>query len=321
MDGIFKGWYNGKDYGYIAPDDGSDVVFIHKKAVPPLQGDQMFPGMKISFTPQVASEPGRNASATEITVQAFKPRASGIYFDGGYLQEPEYNYVCWIDVMGTKNQMARSLKTAANFIFKLQAAVVEARLETDYQEESRLYPTIDGIYITTFKKRTLQLIVNQAMCRCALTFLNEITPFHRFLVRGAVAYGPVYHGVDLPPKATFTMDNNRNIRDAILIGLPMVQANIAESEAAPFGIAVHDSARAFAPVNETPFNFIWLDWFNYCTPKIDSKALLKQISEYFIWQKAHTTVTGYKPDRVDYHFKLATEFFSMELDRQEKSER
>lgn len=247
---------------------------------------------------------------------SLEPRSTGIYFDSRNMPPPSYNYVCWIDVMGTSNQMHRSLKIAANFIFKLQAAVLEARAETDKDRLISLYPTIDGIYITSPSRWPLQAVINQTMCRCALTFLNEPTQFHRFLVRGAVAFGPVYHGSDLPTDATYTMANNPDVRNAILMGLPMVQAHDAESTAAPFGIAVDASARAFAPEGETPFGFIWLDWFNYCTPRVDSSQLLAQMEEYFLWQKAHTTVTGYKPDRVDYHHKLATEFFSMELDRQ-----
>ena len=91
----------------------------------------------------------------------------------------------------------------------------------------------------------------------------------------------------------------------------MAQAHAAESEAAPFGISIHASARAFAPQSEQPFGFIWLDWFRYSNPPIDPAALLAKMETYFAWQKQHTTVTGYKPDRVDYHLKLAREFFSL----------
>ena len=49
--------------------------------------------------------------------------ARGIYFDGALLGKPDFNYICWLDVMGTTNQMERSVPTAATFIFKLHCAV------------------------------------------------------------------------------------------------------------------------------------------------------------------------------------------------------
>lgn len=239
------------------------------------------------------------------------PDERGIYFDSRKLKDPENNYVCWVDVMGTGNQMVRSLPIAANFIFKLQSAVLEAREETDEKGFIRLYPTIDGIYITSPNRWALQAVLNQAMCRCALTFLKEERPHHQFLVRGAIAFGPVYHGSDLDPDATFVMASNPQVRNAILMGMPMAQAHMAEGEAAPFGISIHESARAFSPRNEQPFGFIWLNWFRFSNPPIDPDALLAKMESYFNWQKQHTTVTGYRPERVEYHLKLAREFFSL----------
>lgn len=239
------------------------------------------------------------------------PDLRGVFFNSAKLGFPTYDYVCWIDVMGTSNQMLRSLPIAANFIFKLQASALEAREEKGHLGNVRLYPTIDGIYITSKSRWHMRNVINQTMCRCALTFLAEKDPYHQFLVRGAVAYGPVYHGLDLDPDATYTMAANPQVRDAILLGLPMAQAHQAESEAAPFGISVHSSARGFAPPGEQPFGFIWIDWFRFCNPRVDPVALLGKMETYFEYQRKHTTVTGYKPDRVEFHSKLAREFFTM----------
>ena len=61
------------------------------------------------------------------------PDPRGIYFDSRYFGEPSYEYVCWLDVMGTANQMLRSLPISANFVFKLHCAVLEAAEEVDAQ--------------------------------------------------------------------------------------------------------------------------------------------------------------------------------------------
>ncbi len=235
----------------------------------------------------------------------------GIYFNSKLLGEPRYDYVCWLDVMGTTNQMLRSLPIAANFIYKLQSAALEARDEANAFESVRLFPTIDGMYITSPSRWPLQEVINQTMIRCALTFIAEQEPHHRFLVRGAIAFGPVYYGMDLPNEANYTMANNPQVRDTILMGLPVGQAHTAEAESAPFGISIHSSARAFSPRGEPPFGFIWLNWFRYSKPEVSPETLLGKMDEYFKWQRDHTTVTGYKLDRLDYHYKLAREFFSL----------
>jgi len=147
------------------------------------------------------------------------PNPRGIFFNPALVRDPEYDYVCWLDVMGTGNQMLRSLPTAANFIYKLQCAVLEAAEEVGFNQGVRLYPVMDGVYITSQRREPLQAILNQTLCRVAITFLKEQTPFHQFLVRGAIAFGPVYHGCDLDPKTSYVMARHEVIRDSMLMGL------------------------------------------------------------------------------------------------------
>ena len=187
--------------------------------------------------------------------EAPKPDPRGIFFDSKLLPDPSYEYVCWLDVMGTGNQMLRSLPISANFIFKLQCAVLEAGEEVQ-ADRVLLYPVMDGVYITSQRRMPLQKLLNQALCRLALTFLKEPTPFHQFLVRGAISFGPLYHGRDLNPKTAFVLTRHEDVRNAMLMGLPMAQAFRDEREAPPYGIAVHSSARAFAPDGDQPFRFV-----------------------------------------------------------------
>jgi hypothetical protein len=42
-----------------------------------------------------------------------------LLFNADHLPETASEYVAWVDVMGTQVSMSRSIKTTANFIFKL----------------------------------------------------------------------------------------------------------------------------------------------------------------------------------------------------------
>ena len=206
----------------------------------------------------------------------------------------------------------RRLGVGANFIYKLQAAAIESREKAGQIGAVRLFPTIDGMYITSPARWPLESVPNETMMRCAITFMQEKKPYHKFLVRGAISFGPVFYGMDLPNGASYAMANSPQIRDSILVGLPVGQAHEAEGKAAPFGISIHSSARSFSPRDDRPFPFIWLEWYRYCKPAIDPKDLLEAMNEYFDWQREHSTVTGYLPERLEYHAKLAREFFTLE---------
>ena len=118
---------------------------------------------------------------------------------------------------------------------------------------------MDGVYITSQRRSPMQNLLKQALCRVALTFLNEEKPFHQFLVRGAIAFGPMYHGATLDGRTSRVLADHPAVRDSILMGLPIAQACQSERDAPPFGIAIHSSARGFAPTGDHPFRFMWLD--------------------------------------------------------------
>lgn len=240
------------------------------------------------------------------------PNDKGIYFDSTVLGDPCYEYVCWLDVMGTSNQMLRSLPIAANFIFKLHVALLEAceQLTAKGRSDIRLYPVMDGAYITSKTRGALVSLLEGAMVRMAITFVREPAPFHRFLPRGAIAYGCVYHGMDLPDKANYILANNSEIRDAILMGIPVAEAYAEEGTAPPFGIAVHSSARMFAPPGGHPFRFIWIDWFRRQAQHLQPADLLCKLDEYFDWQADHHNMTGYSPESIKKHRALAREFIT-----------
>jgi hypothetical protein len=234
----------------------------------------------------------------------------GVFFDSRLVGEPEYNYVCWLDVMGTRNQMERSVPTAATFIFKLHCAVLEAYDELECRAGLRLYPVMDGVYIASRRRGPLQTLLNQALRRVVAEFLAQEKHFHRFIARAAVAFGPVYHGHAIVPETSRVLSSYTATRDSILVGLPVVQAFLAERDAPPFGIAAHSSARAFAPEGDDPFRFIWLNWFRASIPPVDTDALIQELDRYFEWQEEHCNMTGYEIPRIEHHRKLAHEYFT-----------
>lgn len=247
-------------------------------------------------------------------MQTGAPEVRPVYFDASRLPTLVDHYVCWVDVMGSANSMARSLPTAANFICKLHCAGLQAYQDVvqeavEHETTLRLYPVIDGIYVTARRKAHLMPFLSKTLRPLAETFLQEHTQVHRFLVRGAIAYGPVVHGHDLEPEASRVLDGAQEYRDSILMGLPMAQAYLAEPTAPPYGIAVHESARAFAPEGETPFQFLWWDWYRQSQPPLDGQEFLEQLRAYFAWFEEHTHTTGYDVERIKYHRELAKEYF------------
>ena len=231
------------------------------------------------------------------------------YFDNRKLSKTNPAYVCWLDVMGSQNAMLRSVQTAANFVCKIHDVVLgEWPRYTDKGIE--LYPVMDGVYITSARQGPLRYFLSATLRRLAETFLQEQTPWFRFLVRGCVAFGPLVAGKDIQRAASHTLADNSTYRDSILIGIPLVQAYRGESKAPPFGIYVDESARAFAGPKEEPFSFIWWDWYTHATPPLDAQKMHQALQSHFDWYMQHTNTTGYETSRIEHHSKLADEYFN-----------
>lgn len=230
------------------------------------------------------------------------------YFDNRNLPEASPVYVCWLDVMGSQNAMLRSVKTAANFVCKIHDVVLDEWPK--YEKRGiRLFPVMDGVYIVSSRKGPLQYFVASVLRRLAETFLQEKTPQFRFLVRGCIAYGPLVDGRNIPPDASRALNSFPTYRDSILLGIPLAQAYRGESEAPPFGIFVDESARAFCAADETPFPFVWWDWYTKVAPCLDVEDMHKALMDHFDWCKQYNVTIGYKPDRIESHMMLADEYF------------
>lgn len=231
-----------------------------------------------------------------------------LYFNAKYLpQDPRNEYVAWVDIMGTRISMSRSLPASANFVFKLHEAALRAR-----SQNVILYPVMDGFYASSANQDSILTLLRVVFQGVAQEF-NKSNQKHRFIIRGAVAFGPVIHGQDIPPKASRIMGKNKPYRDNVLLGLPMVQASTTEKSAPPFGIFVHESARTFSPDGEKPLSHIWWKWWKWGEKNVGTwYKLRKELESYYEWCTSGGGDGGYDPARISAHRTLARQYFGAE---------
>jgi hypothetical protein len=228
-----------------------------------------------------------------------------IFFNSQHLpQFPSSEYVAWIDVMGIQSAMGRSLHISGNFVFKLHVAALQAP-----HENVTIYPIMDGFYASTPNQADMLNFLREVFVQTADEFVKEQEPLHRFIVHGALAYGPIIHGNQVAADASNIFQKNLGHRDAILLGLPMVQANQGERQAPPFGLFVHESARSFAPASIPPLHHVWWKWGSqqHTSPWQQVKAALE---EHYKWCSENSGPLLYEPERIEVHKRLAIQYFS-----------
>ncbi|TNJ38397.1 hypothetical protein FGF66_09045 [Chlorobaculum thiosulfatiphilum] len=222
----------------------------------------------------------------------FKPP----YFEAkNKLPEPVAEYVAWLDVMGIQSSMMRSLHTAANFIFKLHVAALEQK-----KPKMRLYPIMDGVYVTTPDKEEMRSFLSEVFHRLATCFNEENENKHRFLAKASVAFGLVIHGHNVNSFASGVLKENEEYKNSILLGMPVVLANQGEKFAPPFGIILHYSALDMATRDEKKWSHTWWPWFEFGNDAIAQK-LKKEIESYFRWCEERAGVINYDPARIKHH--------------------
>jgi hypothetical protein len=235
------------------------------------------------------------------------------YFDARSLPDPRYEYVAWIDLMGSASGLTRSLPTVANHIFKLHDAALDERERDEALfEKLRLYPVMDGLYAVTEKMEDLQYFLRCVFRRMAVDFLKANQPHKRALVRSGYAFGPVIHGSSIGDSGSIQLRNNPEYARRILLGGAMVQAYQMERAAPPFGVAVHETARTFTNSETSrPFTGKWFRWWQR-REQVDAiavPALLKAINTHFDWCSNHSDELDYPTDRLAEHRKMTAQYF------------
>jgi hypothetical protein len=94
--------------------------------------------------------------------------------------------------------------------------------------------------------------------------------------------------------------------------MPMVQAYASEAEAPPFGVCVHESARAFAPAGDEPLHDRWWRWDEFGNDAVQRTwaALHPNLKAYFDWCSERALRIGYPIDRINAHRMMAAQYFA-----------
>ncbi|MCD2200633.1 hypothetical protein LPA44_12090 [Halobacterium sp. KA-4] len=203
--------------------------------------------------------------------------------------EPKYSYVCWMDIMGTGNNMYQNISVAAQKILNFQ--ILAKEVESD---GLTIYPMMDGVYIVSEDIQDLTEFIEVAFENAAHQVLERDTE-GMFIIRGGISFGPIVEGKDFPIEFD-DEEYSQNI-ESLLIGPPMVEAYGVEEDAPPFGIAIHDSARSFTP---NDFQYQWYKWFNPSNREL-ANELRKKLESYFEYSKRNSHITNYPEEKIEQH--------------------
>ena len=226
-------------------------------------------------------------------------------------------YVAWLDLMGAGHIMSVSVQKSANFLVRLHMAVERSAQEHKFTG-TRL-PINDGIYLVSESKIEIISMVQSVMVMMASLFIATKAPHDRCLVRGAIAFGPVYRGQDLVGGMSKKMQQSPAFLENVLFGPPIIQAYKAEGTAPPYGIAIHESARNFSPEEDPPFKMThWLWWQRHDENAPgngrgygDVKAVLgSQLAGHFEWMEKTLIFHGVPMEKVKSWKTLCDQYFS-----------
>lgn len=215
-----------------------------------------------------------------------------------------HKYVGWIDVMGSQNVMLRSLNMSAHFLMKLHLASLKA-----HDSSIELFPVIDGIYACSASQKAVLNFLNRVNSALAITFILEPVSLHKFMIRSGLAYGPVITGKETLACAAELRENSKQVNQ-IFFGAPLTQAFQIEKKAAPFGVALHESVRSFAPNKEIPMSGTYWKWWKHPQENALALELFESLEKYYTWCLAHTAMLAYDKADIERHIELAKEYFS-----------
>lgn len=209
----------------------------------------------------------------------------------------EQEYVCWIDTMGTKNTMSESFEKAANFMIRFHSYVIESIQSLAKDNRISYYPVMDGIYLTSPTWEDMKKVIDGIYKRGSNVFVNESTIAHRFIIRGAIAYGTVAHGESIT-KDVCPIINTR-YKEKFLMGMPMIQAFTSECYAPPYGMFIHESARQVKILQGR--------YYQWAHDNKMREKLQDKINQYFLWCKEFRMYLGMDENKILQYIQLNKE--------------
>ena len=218
----------------------------------------------------------------------------------------DYQYVFWLDLMGARNAMKLSLPRAARSVMKIHSATM---LSKQQHPELEVNPVMDGVYGYVRTRVLLQTCLRQIFKALANVFVQESEASNRFMVRAGIAFGPIVPGVSLAEGAQI-LRQNREYLGGTAIGMAISHAYEAEGCAPPFGVYIHESARAFAPMPDGyPYVSNLYKWFD--EEDALTWATRRTLLNHFDWLEKNPIVSQYEPEALKRHKSLAEEYFRL----------
>ncbi|HWB02151.1 MAG TPA: hypothetical protein VG796_03940 [Verrucomicrobiales bacterium] len=219
----------------------------------------------------------------------------------------DYRYVFWLDLMGARNLMKLSLPRAARSIMKIHAAALSVREQNPKLE---INPVMDGVYGFVKDRELLEKCLTEILSSLANVFIQEHSPSNRFMIRAGVAFGPIIPGSALSAGSPI-LQNNLEYLGGTAIGMGISHAYEAEGSAPPFGVYIHESARAFAPLTKGSFPYRATLWRWFDDDEALTRAMQLALNEHFAWLEKNPVSSQYDVEAMRRHKNLAVEYFEL----------
>lgn len=240
-------------------------------------------------------------------------------FDASKIEQAENFYVAWIDLMGAGHLMIVSLAKPANALVRLHMVVDQAVAAAT---SVSTLPINDGVFVISPNKAVIQQVVRSIMIDLAAIFIATPDPQNKFLLRGGIAYGPVYSGGSIGAGlSNAKRTKHKDTLSRVAFGPAIIQAYRGESAAPPYGIAIHESARAFAPAGSSPFLMThWLWWLTHADLKHPTGApplsvlkdtLCADLLEHFQWLRSTLLLHGIDLVKIAEWERMAQQYFRL----------
>jgi hypothetical protein len=261
--------------------------------------------------PQATQAPEEDAQdePTQAGGERSAPKRKRIYFNPDRLPPSYPAYVAWLDVMGSRAAMSQSLFRSSQYIGRLHVAILMHRKKPGLQTS----PFMDGAYVRAEYQRNMLEFLWGVFEELAHDFLTSREHRHRFMPRCGLSFGHIIQGINIPTDVSIILGaySNSVYREGIYLGYPMVQAHGSEALAAPFGVAIHESARSFSQDGDRPLSGLWWRWHTYRRPDyLDD--FIKMLMSYFDWCDTHTHSLDYPKERIAAHRAMAYEYFDID---------
>lgn len=201
-------------------------------------------------------------------------------------------YVVWIDIMGTKNIFKKTDNSPALYILKLHKC---AKIVLQRYPNCKVYPVMDGFYITHTEPQCLILLISDFFKKIANEFIKEKSCGYKFMIRAGMAAGNIIHGNNLPD--TEQIEIISSIKSALLFGKAAIDACEAERNAPPFSITIHPESRSKYP-NEKVVNGK-ISWFEEYASRTE---LRDSVNEFYTWLGQNPGWVEYPNDKMQNHW-------------------